>query len=91
MKYLAIALLGCTALVGCMDETHANAPANPSDFHVNKDGLMGNVGGGNGFYSTHWERYTDDQTGQSIICFSSNNGAGGTSLTASCVTERKPQ
>lgn len=88
LKYAAI-LVALVVMVGCGDSS-VDAPVIPSSFHIDRDALMGDVGGGNHFYSTHWERYTDDRTGQTIICFSSNNGAGGTSLNSSCVTEVKP-
>lgn len=89
LPMLLLMAIGTGMLVGC-DDPHSNAPANPTAFHVAADGVMGDVGGGNGYTSTHWERYTDDRTGQTIICFNNHTTVGGTSPNPSCVAEPAP-
>lgn len=84
-KRSVVLLMMLTGVIGC-DEPHTNLPIQPLSFHVDKDALMGDVGGGNGYLSTHWERYTDDRTGQTIVCFSPNSH-NGTSLNIACVNE----
>jgi hypothetical protein len=85
---MAMVILVVFGLCGCGDP-HDNAPVQPASFHVPKDGSMGNVGGGAGFTSTHWERYIDDRSGKAILCFNPNQGSGGTSTNVACVTEGK--
>lgn len=81
-----LSLIVMAGIAGC-DDPHDNAPVQPASFHIDKDQLTGSVGGGGGFTGTHWERYTDDRTGYTILCFNPNNGGGGTSTNIACVTE----
>lgn len=85
-KRFAVSLMMLVGLVGC-DDPHDDKPVQSASFRIDKEALYGNVGGGSGFASTHWERYTDDRTGQTILCFNPMTGTGGTSTNIACVNE----
>lgn len=77
---------GCEASVTISND---DKPINPAAFHIDKSNIMGEIGGGAGYVDTHYERYIDDLTGHSIVCFNPKSGGGTTSTNIACIDEGK--